>query len=134
MAAQADVGRSVAEPEYDAEVNINGTINVLEACSKAMLRKWFFPSTSAVYGDLQKDFISEEDSQLTLNPIFVYFMLFMDCLTPFSVMPTYMDLDKQPKEKRSNSCLFTQDERKTLIIHGDVEQTRTLYMWKMLCK
>ena len=39
MAAQADVGRSVAEPEYDTDVNINGTINVLEACSKAMLRK-----------------------------------------------------------------------------------------------
>ncbi|MGE8018628.1 NAD-dependent epimerase/dehydratase family protein [Peribacillus frigoritolerans] len=67
MAAQVEVGRSVAEPEYDANVNINGTINVLEACSKANVKKVNFSSTSAVYVDLQKDLISEEDFAVPLS-------------------------------------------------------------------
>jgi UDP-glucose 4-epimerase len=61
LAAQADVGRSICEPKYDADVNINGTINILEACRDASVKKVIFASTSGVYGNLQKDLISEED-------------------------------------------------------------------------
>jgi UDP-glucose 4-epimerase len=61
LAAQADVGHSIDEPQIDAEVNIKGTLNVLEACTEAKVKKLIFASTSAVYGNLQKDKISEED-------------------------------------------------------------------------
>lgn len=61
LAAQADVARSINDPKYDADVNINGTINMLEACREITLKKFIFASTSGVYGDLQKDLISEED-------------------------------------------------------------------------
>ncbi|KWW22540.1 UDP-glucose 4-epimerase [Peribacillus simplex] len=61
LAAQADVARSILDPQYDADVNINGTINMLKACQEASVRKLIFSSTSGVYGNLQKDLISESD-------------------------------------------------------------------------
>ncbi|AOH55188.1 UDP-glucose 4-epimerase [Peribacillus muralis] len=61
LAAQADVARSILDPQYDADVNINGTINMLKACQEASIKKLIFSSTSGVYGNLQKDLISEND-------------------------------------------------------------------------
>ncbi|PJN89722.1 NAD-dependent epimerase/dehydratase family protein [Bacillus sp. mrc49] len=61
LAAQADVARSILDPQYDADVNVNGTINMLKACQEASVRKLIFSSTSGVYGNLQKDLISESD-------------------------------------------------------------------------
>lgn len=61
LAAQADVGISIHEPVFDADVNINGTINLLEASRVAGVKKFIFSSTSAVYGDLEKEKINEKD-------------------------------------------------------------------------
>src|SRR5947208_8751169 len=52
LAAQADVGRSVADPDFDAQVNRGGTVNVLEAARAAGARRFVFASTGgALYGD-----------------------------------------------------------------------------------
>ena len=53
LAAQIDVRRSVAEPVYDATVNILGTINLLEAVRRAAKpARFVFSSTGgAIYGD-----------------------------------------------------------------------------------
>lgn len=69
LAAQADVQRSIMEPGLDAEANIMGTLNILEACRKSGVRKIVFASTSGVYGNLEKSQISEEDG---VNPISYY--------------------------------------------------------------
>ncbi len=61
LAAQADVTRSINNPCEDADININGTINILEGCRKANVKKIIFSSTSAVYGNLQKETIEEHD-------------------------------------------------------------------------
>ncbi|EXX86299.1 UDP-glucose 4-epimerase [Paenibacillus darwinianus] len=61
LAAQADVQRSILQPEFDADVNVMGTLNVLEAARDAGVRKIVFASTSGVYGDLQKDLLVEDD-------------------------------------------------------------------------
>jgi UDP-glucose 4-epimerase len=51
-AAQMDVRHSVADPQFDARVNILGFINVLEACRKAAVKKVLFASSGgAVYGE-----------------------------------------------------------------------------------
>lgn len=52
-AAQLDVRRSVAEPVFDATVNILGTINLLEtAKSQGRLKRFMFASTGgAIYGE-----------------------------------------------------------------------------------
>jgi UDP-glucose 4-epimerase len=53
LAAQMDVRRSVADPLYDADVNIRGTINLIEALHQARSRaRFLFSSTGGVlYGD-----------------------------------------------------------------------------------
>jgi UDP-glucose 4-epimerase len=51
-AAQMDVRRSVADPLFDARVNILGTVNLLEAARKANVRRVVFVSSGgAVYGE-----------------------------------------------------------------------------------
>lgn len=51
-AAQIDVRRSVADPLYDASINIMGSIALLEACRKAGVRKVVYSSTGgAMYGE-----------------------------------------------------------------------------------
>lgn len=61
LAAQASVQKSIREPGYDADVNIRGTINLLEACCEAKVKKFIFASTAGVYGNLHKELLSEED-------------------------------------------------------------------------
>ena len=51
-AAQMDVRHSVADPAFDARVNIIGFINLLEACKNAGAKKVIFASSGgAVYGE-----------------------------------------------------------------------------------
>jgi UDP-glucose 4-epimerase len=52
LAAQIDVRRSVSEPAFDSRVNVEGTINVLEAARRAEVGRVVFSSTGgAIYGD-----------------------------------------------------------------------------------
>ncbi len=51
-AAQSEVPKSVADPAYDAEVNIVGGLNLLKACADHSVRKVIFSSTGgALYGE-----------------------------------------------------------------------------------
>ncbi|HME48652.1 NAD-dependent epimerase/dehydratase family protein [Mycobacterium sp.] len=51
LAAQIDVRRSVADPEFDASVNVIGTIRVAEAARKAGVRKVVHTSSGgSIYG------------------------------------------------------------------------------------
>lgn len=49
-AAQIDVGKSIEDPLFDAQVNILGTINILKACQKYKVEKIVYSSSAAVYG------------------------------------------------------------------------------------
>ncbi len=52
LAAQIDVRRSVAEPAFDASINVGGTANVLESARRAGARRFVFVSTGgAIYGE-----------------------------------------------------------------------------------
>ena len=52
LAAQIDVRRSVDDPAFDANVNVTGTINVLEASRRAGVSRVVNTSTGgAIYGD-----------------------------------------------------------------------------------
>ena len=52
LAAQIDVRRSVADPAFDASVNVGGTINVLEAARQAGVPRVVNSSTGgAIYGE-----------------------------------------------------------------------------------
>jgi UDP-glucose 4-epimerase len=52
LAAQIDVRRSVADPAFDASINVGGTANVLDAARAAGVRRVVFTSTGgAIYGE-----------------------------------------------------------------------------------
>ena len=52
LAAQMDVRKSVADPVFDADVNVLGALNLLEAGRESGLKKVVFASTGgAIYGE-----------------------------------------------------------------------------------
>ena len=52
LAAQMDVRKSVADPRFDADVNVIGALNLLEAGRESGLKKVVFASTGgAIYGE-----------------------------------------------------------------------------------
>jgi UDP-glucose 4-epimerase len=60
FAAQMDVRRSVADPAFDAQVNIVGFLNLMEAARQHGLRRVVFSSTGgAIYGE-QDTFPADE--------------------------------------------------------------------------
>jgi len=60
-AAQMDVRRSVDDPVFDADVNILGMLNLLEASCRYDVKRFIFASTGgAIYGE-QEYFPADED-------------------------------------------------------------------------
>jgi UDP-glucose 4-epimerase len=52
LAAQIDVRRSMTDPAFDARLNVVGTVNALEAATRAGASKFVFTSTGgAIYGE-----------------------------------------------------------------------------------
>ena len=61
QAAQMDVRRSVREPDFDADVNVIGTLRLLENCVRYGVKKVVFASTGgAIYGE-QREFPAPEN-------------------------------------------------------------------------
>ncbi|MEJ7569232.1 MAG: NAD-dependent epimerase/dehydratase family protein [Gaiellaceae bacterium] len=52
LAAQADVGTSMQKPSFDAEVNVVGTVNTLEAARACGAEVVFWSTGGAIYGDV----------------------------------------------------------------------------------
>jgi UDP-glucose 4-epimerase len=63
-AAQMDVRKSVADPLYDARVNVLGGLNILQNCIRYKVKKLVFASTGgAIYGE-QDYFPADENHPL----------------------------------------------------------------------
>jgi len=62
LAAQADVGTSMERPSFDAEVNVVGTVNALEAARAAGAHLVFSSTGGAIYGSVEAP--AREDSAL----------------------------------------------------------------------
>jgi UDP-glucose 4-epimerase len=67
LAAQADVGTSVERPAFDADVNVIGTVRVLEAARDAGARVVFTSSGGAIYGECERP-AREDDELQPLSP------------------------------------------------------------------
>ncbi len=68
LASKISVPESITNPEDTIDVNIKGTFNVLEACSKANVKNLVFASSSAVYGEPKTLPISEKEQLDPLSP------------------------------------------------------------------
>jgi UDP-glucose 4-epimerase len=67
LAAQADVGTSVERPDYDAEVNVIGTLRVLEGARRNGTQIVFSSTGGAMYGECERP-AREEDERQPLAP------------------------------------------------------------------
>ncbi len=71
LAAQMDVRKSVADPKFDADINIIGLLNLLEAGRQGGLKKVIFSSTGgAIYGE--PEFGGPQDEDHPRNPMSPY--------------------------------------------------------------
>ena len=70
LAAMAGVRPSIERPRLYAEVNLHGTLNLLEASRTSGVRRFLFASSSSVYGNNQKIPFAESDP--VDNPISPY--------------------------------------------------------------
>lgn len=69
LAAQIDVKKSIRNPIEDAEVNILGTLNVLNCCVKQGIKKFVFSSSGgAIYGDGVGIPTSETEKEKPMSP------------------------------------------------------------------
>ncbi len=62
LAAMAGVRPSIEAPELYNEVNIRGTLNILELMKENQIKKMIFASSSSVYGNNEKVPFSETDN------------------------------------------------------------------------
>jgi UDP-glucose 4-epimerase len=67
LAAQADVGTSIDRPAFDADVNVVGTIRVLEAARSVGARIVFASTGGAIYGECERS-AREADERRPLSP------------------------------------------------------------------
>lgn len=136
LAGQTMVNVSVDDPFYDADINIMGTVNILEACRKTGVKRIVFSSTAATYGDIEKVPIREEFS---VNPLSFYGL---SKLTVEKYLKLYHDLygleyvilryanvygERQGDGGEGGVIsIFTKKIAKdeSFVIHGDGKQTR----------
>jgi UDP-glucose 4-epimerase len=67
-AAQHSVAIGARDPQFDANVNIVGMLNVLDAAVAAGTRKVIFASSAATYGDVTKLPVDESTPQRPVSP------------------------------------------------------------------
>jgi UDP-glucose 4-epimerase len=69
QAAQMDVRRSVREPDFDADVNVLGTVRLLHSCVEHNVGKVVFASSGgAIYGEQLGFPATEEHPQYPISP------------------------------------------------------------------
>ncbi len=70
LAARAGVRPSLLEPELYTSTNVDGTLNLLEACHRFSVPRFIFGSSSSVYGQYNRVPFSEDD--VISKPLSVY--------------------------------------------------------------
>jgi UDP-glucose 4-epimerase len=68
LAAKISVAESIRNPEETMDINVNGTLNVLEACHTSKVNNFVFASSAAVYGDVTRLPIPENHTLRPLSP------------------------------------------------------------------
>ncbi|GFO95942.1 nucleoside-diphosphate-sugar epimerase [groundwater metagenome] len=136
-AAQTSVSKSIEDPVYDADNNINGTLNLLEAARRSDIGRFIYISSAAVYGDPITLPINEEHPTNPLSPYGLskltgekYARLYYNlyelptvCLRPFNIFSP-----RQNPESSYSGVITKFIERirndRNPVIFGDGNQTR----------
>jgi len=68
LAALVDVQSSISDPFSDFQVNVQGTLNVLEVARRAGIKKVAYASSAAIYGEPMEVPIAESHPAAPLSP------------------------------------------------------------------
>ena len=79
LAAISSVKESVENPIFVNDVNVNGTVNVLEIARKLNASRFVFSSSAAIYGDPEEMPVCED---FPLNPLSPYACLLYTSPSP----------------------------------------------------
>jgi len=137
LAAQIDVRRAVEDPALDAQVNVGGTINVLNACIQTHVRRFVMSSTGgALYGEPSTLPAGEQSAIQPLSPYGVskycaeqYIEYFHRMYGLETVILRYANVygpRQDPNGEAGVVGIFTRHILlgRSCIVYGDGEQTR----------
>jgi UDP-glucose 4-epimerase len=68
LAALVNVERSVADPMETHDVNVNGTLVILQESAKHGVKRFVFSSSAAVYGDCKELPLKEDTEPKPMSP------------------------------------------------------------------
>ncbi len=135
--ANVQIQASIDDPKMDADINIGGTLNVLEACRKHDIKRLVFASSSAIYGNPDKVPVSEGQSPDPLSPYALsklagetYVRLYNELYGLETVSLRYFNVygpRQNPDSPYSGVIsIFTKNVKlgNKLTVFGDGEQTR----------
>lgn len=136
LAASVGNKRSIDEPITDAEINVLGTIRILEAARKAGVRKVVTSSSAGIFGELKtlpitEDHPAEPDSpygctKLCEEKLCLAYAKLYDieaiCLRYFNVYGPHQRFDAYGNV--IPIFVFRMLRGETLMVYGDGEQTR----------
>jgi len=142
LAAQVDVPESVARPTFDAEVNVVGTLNVLEGARRAGVRKVVAASSGGtIYGEVAPRHLPTKESQplapvsphgvstrVVLDYLRVYRRLHDLEFTVLALANVYGPRQEARRERREAGVVAAFASRlvagEPCTVYGDGEQTR----------
>ena len=136
-AAQVDLRRSVRDPLYDAQVNIMGSLNLINVSSKHNVKRFIYASTGgAVYGEprylpVDENHIIDPQSQYGVSKHTVEHYLFVFAQThnlPYTVLryPNVYGPRQDPHGEAGVVAIFTEQmlDGEQSTVFGDGTKTR----------
>jgi UDP-glucose 4-epimerase len=136
LAALIDVSASVVDPIATNEINVDGTLSVLQASKQKGVSRFVFASSTAVYGDAKILPINEETVVKPISPYAAskaagesYCNAFSNCYNLQTIALRFFNVYGPRNENSPYSGVITKFLRKAtnnepLTIEGDGEQTR----------
>jgi UDP-glucose 4-epimerase len=136
LAALIDVAASVADPALTHDVNVSGTLNVLQEAVQCTAKRFVFASSTAVYGDVKTLPVKEDTALRPISPYAAskaaceaYCTAFAGCYGIDTVALRFFNVYGPKNENSPYSGVITKFLRKAkngepLTVEGDGEQTR----------
>jgi nucleoside-diphosphate-sugar epimerase len=137
QAAVPSVQRSVADPVATNRANVTATVNLLEACRKAQVRRIVFAASSSAYGDTE---VLPKHEDMPPNPLSPYALqkvvgeryckLYHDLYGLETVSLRYFNVFGPQQDPHSEYSAVIPKfitrllANQTITIHGDGEQSR----------
>ncbi len=136
LAALIDVAASFVDPLGTNEVNVAGTVNLLQTAVKNKVKRFVFASSTAVYGDAKTLPVKEDTVLKPISPYAAskaageaYCSVFAGCYGLDAVALRFFNVFGLGNENNPYSGVITKFLRKALngevlTVDGDGEQTR----------